>query len=432
MFTKEKASGKYILAGMGIFACMGTIYSWSVFRKPLEDLMGIGATESGWPYILFLCFYALGMPLGGGLIEKFGPRVTTLMGGTILSLAWFASGSADTISTLSLTYGVLGGTGVGLVYGAPLAVAARWFPRKKGLAVGCTLAGFGVSPFVTAPLALQLIERFGVMVTFRIFGIIFFICITGLALFLKFPQADEKQEENSVAAASQSAGILSLLRCWQFYGLWTCYAAGTFSGLMAISVTSPVAQEIIHLGPKAAALTVSSFALFNALGRPLFGFLTDRFGARLSISAVFLLILSASGALLLAESGDVVIYFGAFSLLWLALGGWLAIAPVATADLFGALRYCRNYGFVFTAYGVGALAGGLASGLAKDLFGSYQYAFFATAFLAVMGMLVNLALIPGKASFDQARKNGSARSAPHNRREHANLMNRLLANQRAD
>ena len=397
--VKKLAPFGYILAGMGIFVCMGTIYAWSVFRKPLEELFGIGATESGWPYMLFLCFYALTMPLAGTLIEKLGPRRTTMLGGLILAAGWFASGSAATITSLSITYGVLGGMGVGLIYGVPLAVAARWFPQKKGLAVGVTLAGFGISPFLTAPVALHLIDHYGVLASFRIFGILFFLCISLLASFLKFPAAPSKyQVSTGSSTASDSPGINPMLKSRGFYALWFCYAIGTFSGLMAISVTSPVAQEIILLQPERAAFAVSIFALFNALGRPLFGSMTDRFGTRLTISLSFILILIASAGLLGANAGDVSIYFAAFSLLWLTLGGWLAIAPVSTSNLFGALNYCRNYGFVFTAYGAGALAGGLTSGLAKDYFGSYQYAFFATALLAMIGIAINLIAIPKKSS----------------------------------
>jgi len=394
---KKLAPFGYILAGMAIFVCMGTIYAWSVFRKPLEEAFGIGATESGWPYMLFLCFYALTMPFAGSLIEKSGPRRTTMLGGLILATGWFASGSATTITTLSITYGVLGGIGVGLIYGVPLAVAARWFPQKKGLAVGVTLAGFGVSPFITAPVALYLIDLYGVLATFRIFGVLFFLCISLLASFLKFPEVPSKNQVSTGRATAQdSPGFNPMLKAREFYGLWFCYAIGTFSGLMAISVTSPVAQEIIRLQPERAAFAVSIFALFNALGRPLFGSMTDKFGSRPTISLSFILILIASAALLGAKAGDITIYFAAFSLLWLTLGGWLAIAPVSTSNLFGALNYCRNYGFVFTAYGAGAIAGGLTSGLVKDHFGSYQYAFFATALLAVIGIAINLTIMPKK------------------------------------
>lgn len=393
--SKKYAPYVYIIAGMAIFVCMGTIYSWSVFRNPLEELFGIGATQSGWPYMLFLCFYALAMPFAGGLIERLGPGRTTLIGGAILSAAWFVSGSATGITTLSLTYGVFGGIGVGLIYGAPLAVAARWFPRKKGLAVGLTLAGFGLSPFVTAPVAVRLIESYGVLPTFRIFGVVFFLCITVLSFFLRFPDKPPVgQSAESRAAATADTDTMGMLKTRSFYGLWICYAIGTFAGLMAISVTSPVAQEIIRLKPETAAFAVSAFAVFNALGRPLFGSLTDRFGTRAAIGMSYILITAASMCLLVAGSGDAGIYFVAFSLLWLALGGWLAIAPVSTVNLFGALHYCKNYGFVFTAYGAGALAGGLTSGLIKDHFGSYQYAFYVTAAMALAGIAINLIAIP--------------------------------------
>lgn len=274
---------------------------------------------------------------------------------------------------------------------------------QKGLAVGLTLAGFGLSPFLTAPVAVRLIETYGVLPTFRIFGVMFFLCITALAFFLRFPEKPPVgQSAESRPDATADTDARGMLKTKSFYGLWICYAIGTFAGLMAISVTSPVAQEIIRLEPATAAFAVSAFAVFNALGRPLFGSLTDRFGTRAAIGMSYILITTASICLLVAGSGDAGIYFVAFSLLWLALGGWLAIAPVSTVNLFGALHYCKNYGFVFTAYGAGALAGGLTSGLIKDHFGSYQYAFYVTAAMALAGIAINLVAIPRKARQTEA------------------------------
>ena len=83
----------------------------------------------------------------------------------------------------------------------------------------------------------------------------------------------------------------------------------------------------------------------------------------------------------------------AFAGFWLCLGGWLAIAPAATASFFGMAHYSRNYGTVFFASGLGAILGGLISGHAKDWFGSYTYAFYPTAGLALIVIVIALVLL---------------------------------------
>ncbi|GAB6100617.1 hypothetical protein JCM16358_24960 [Halanaerocella petrolearia] len=177
----------YIPLGLIIFMCMGTVYSWSVFRKPIEESFNIGATESGLPYMLFLVFYAVGMPIAGGFIDKYGPRIMTIVGGLLVSIGWLVSGYTSSITVLTITYGVVAGMGVGIAYGAPMAVAAKWFPDKEGLAVGLTLGGFGLSPFVTAPVANWLVTNYGPFTAFKVLGITFGIIITVLSIPLKFP-----------------------------------------------------------------------------------------------------------------------------------------------------------------------------------------------------------------------------------------------------
>ncbi|MFW6230365.1 MAG: MFS transporter, partial [Halanaerobium sp.] len=126
--TENKSRWLYIPLGLIIFMCMGTIYSWSIFRKPIETAFNIGATESGLPYMFFLVFYALAMPFAGSYMDKYGPRVMTITGGIFISIGWFLSGFTSSITVLTVTYGVIGGMGVGIAYGAPMAVAAKWFP----------------------------------------------------------------------------------------------------------------------------------------------------------------------------------------------------------------------------------------------------------------------------------------------------------------
>ncbi|NLK62745.1 MAG: OFA family MFS transporter [Fusobacteria bacterium] len=374
--------------GIIIFMCLGSVYSWSIFKKPVEEALNLTSTESGLPYVVFLIFYALGMPLSGNFIKKIGPRAITIIGGIFVSLGWFLAGFVNNIVLLVLTYGVMGGIGVGIVYGAPMAVVGEWFPKKRGLAVGLTLGGFGLSPFVTAPLSRRLIETYGVNSTFKIMGIAFFIIIIALSIPLSFPESIKNNNNKYQKGLENAVTLKEVLRNKRFYFLWMTFALGTFTGLMVIGISSPVAEEVIKLSPDYGALAVSIFAIFNGLGRPVFGVLTDKFYSKISGTISYILIIIASIMMLNAKEGMVGLYMISFCIFWFVLGGWLAIAPTAVSNIFGAENYARNYGFLFTAYGVGAIGGGIVSGKIKDIFNSYHYVFIPTLIAGVIGLIL--------------------------------------------
>ncbi len=397
--SRESGSDKrwiYIFLGIIIFICLGTVYSWSVFRKPIEELYNTGATQSGLPYMVFLFSYAVFMPIAGGFIDRYNPKIITIIGGLFVASGWFLSGFVEDINLLTVTYGVIAGAGVGITYGVPIAVAAKWYPDKKGFAVGLTLLGFGLSPFITAPLANYLISLYGLLQTFKVMGIGFAIVITLLALKLKFPSEKQIKENKSGSINKQKSPDIrtkEMLKTSTFYGLWICYIIGTLIGLMAIAITSPVAEEIIKLGPGKAALMLSLFAVFNGGGRPLFGWLTDRYSPKIAASISYILIIIASILMLSVEEGLIIRFSIAFALFWLNLGGWLAIAPAATGIYFGSKYYSKNYGFIFTAYGIGAILGTLISGSLRDILGSYIYVFYPVIAAAVIGVIMSLLLL---------------------------------------
>ena len=168
IFGMEAEKGRWVLIilGMIINLCLGSIYSWSVFVGPLTEYftttMGqtVTANEILLPFSVFLAFFAIAMVLTGGLIEKLGPRNVTIIGGFLTGLGWLLSSFAGSVQRLYLFYGVIAGVGVGIAYGVPVAVAARWFPDRRGLAVGLTLLGFGFSALLTANIAGYLIGAF--------------------------------------------------------------------------------------------------------------------------------------------------------------------------------------------------------------------------------------------------------------------------------
>jgi MFS family permease len=395
----KKGRWIFVFLGLIINICLGSIYSWSVFKKPLEQLFHISATESGLPYMFFLAFFALLMPVSGRFLDKYGPRIITMIGGVMVGIGWILASFSSNIIMLTISYGIIAGGGVGIVYGGPIAVATRWFPDRQGLAVGLTLTGFGLSPFITAPLARNLIDLYGLLRTFSILGMIFLVLLMVLAVPLRFPSVEWKPKEWKQQTAIQNIvnfNTSSMLRTSTFYGLWLCYVFGTLSGLMAIGISSPVGQEIINLDSFTAAFAVSIFAVFNGVGRPLFGWLTNRLSPQYTAIISFVIIFLASIGMLTATQGQVILYLLCFFGFWVTLGGWLAIAPTATAIFYGTKHYAKNYGIMFTAYGVGAILGTLISGRLRDLFGSYIYAFYPTAAFAVIGILISYFLLKKK------------------------------------
>ncbi|MCQ8893540.1 MAG: OFA family MFS transporter [Methanolinea sp.] len=395
--------GRWLLVAIGLVInlCLGTIYSWSVFVGPLTkyfaEMLGQAVTpnEILMPFSVFLAFFAIAMPLTGKYIETLGPRKVTVIGGILTGSGWLLASTVTSVWMLYLVYGIIGGVGVGIAYGVPVAVAARWFPDRRGTAVGLTLLGFGFSAFLTANVAGYLIETAGVMGTFRVFGIAFIVLILLLALPLRFPVQGwrpagwtpppvKKGEETCECDRA------AMVRTPAFYGLWSCYFIGCLAGLMAISIAKPVGTEVgIETG--LATLLVGFFAIFNGGGRPLFGALTDRISPRNTAIVSFVLIATASVALWQAPS--VPVYVVGFALLWGCLGGWLAIAPTATASYFGTCDYPRCYGIVFLAYGAGAIAGPQLAGFIKATTGSYMGVFPYVLVLALLGLTLALVLM---------------------------------------
>lgn len=403
----EKGRWILVLLGLVINLCLGTIYSWSVFVAPLTEYFtrDLGQTVTAGdillPFSVFLAFFAIAMPFTGKYIEQYGPRNITIVGGILTGLGWLLASFATSVPMLYIMYGIIGGIGVGIAYGVPVAVSARWFPDRRGLAVGLTVLGFGFSAFFTANIAGWLIGAYGVMTTFRIFGIAFVILTVLLALPLRFPDAGWTPRGWTAPAPAPGQQVTcefrreQMLRSPSFVGLWLCYFIGCLAGLMAISIAKPVGTDIgIEAG--LAVMLVGVFAIFNGFGRPVFGAVTDRFNPKNAAMLSFVLIGAAS--FLLWQFPGELIYIIAFVMLWGCLGGWLAIAPASTGCYFGTADYPRCYGVVFLAYGAGAIAGPQLAGFIKTSTGSYLGVFPFVAVLAAIGFVIALALLkPPKA-----------------------------------
>jgi len=157
--------------------CIGSAYAWSVFQKPLIEIFGWQTSQASLAFTLNLCLVPFAMIVAGKIQDKNGPQKVTLIGGLIFGLGIILTGFTSSLTVLYLTYGVLGGLGIGTVYACTVANTVKWFPDKRGLAGGLVAAGFGSGAVLFAPLSVSLISKFGVLSTFKILGFVFMVGI---------------------------------------------------------------------------------------------------------------------------------------------------------------------------------------------------------------------------------------------------------------
>lgn len=378
----------FVILGMIMFMCLGTVYSWSVFKTPIEEQYHIDATLSGLPYLAFLLTYTISMVLTGKMVDNINPKIMILIGGILVGTGWILSGIAISFPMIILSYGVIAGAGVGIAYGPPIKVISSWFEEKRGIALGLLLAGFGMSPLITAPITKILINKMDVNTTFIVVGIVFLIVIPILGLYFEKPNKVKEANKDTINNNIDDESIIEVLKTSRFQGLWLCFVIGTSIGLMIIGISSQIGEELFKIDSNTTAILISIFAIFNALGRPLFGWITDKYSPYIAAMISFVLIFIASAILYMTKDYTIVIYIIVLSIFWMNLGAWLSIAPTTIAMYFGEANYSRNYGVLFTAYGIGAVIGTPLAGFVRTEFGSYQYIFLPIMILSVIGIVV--------------------------------------------
>ncbi|MEM2209331.1 MAG: MFS transporter, partial [Nitrososphaerota archaeon] len=284
----------FIISGFIINLCLGAIYAYSIIAVHLMKLfknvygLNVTATEIQLPFIVFLLVFSLTMPMMGKYIEKYGPRKITWLGAIFVGLGWFLVSLASSSLSLVFLYGLIGGLGVGIVYNCPIVTSGKWFPDKRGLAVGLTILGFGFSAAIIGPLIDYLTAIFGIQIALKIFGIFFFIILFIFGSFLRFPSNDWKPKSlESIEKKEKSLSEFTrkeIIKTKSFYGLWITYMIGTLAGLMAIGTSKLIGLEIaanagISESEISAFLTILiiPFSACNGFGRPLFGWITDKF-----------------------------------------------------------------------------------------------------------------------------------------------------------
>jgi MFS family permease len=361
---------------------MGTVYSYSVFRIHIEDKYEIGTLLSGIPYMTSLFFYAFSMMIIGLLIKPNRLRRFVVIGTLLISLGWFISGITHSFVLFTLAYGFLIGTGVGMVYGVPIYMVQKIYPKKSGFITGIILLGFGMSPLITAPLAKVLIDFTSLSTAFLVFSIIFVVIQLPLSfLFILHEYQDFKvmQRDQQIHEKMKP-----------FKRIYFLFVVATTIGLMMIGLSYQIGVTYYHFNATDVTISLTIFAILNGVARPIFGRIMDTKGFRFAAFLSLNLILLASIIGLLNQGEHLILFMISFGLFWFNLGAWLSIVPATIKEFYGIKQYSRKYGFMFTAYGFGAVVGTLVSGFMMDLLGWTTYLYLLIIGLIFVSMFVLL------------------------------------------
>ena len=289
---------------------------------------------------------------------------------------------------------VIAGIGLGMVYpGGTVSNMMRFFPDKMGLVSGLVSAGYGIGPVIWAPLSVTLIAQYGVMVTLKILGIVIFILISILSVFIKTaPEGYRPKGWIPVAKIAQDSAS-TVEKNWKqmlvhplFYPLAITFALGEITGMMIIGHASAIAQEIINMTPAEAAAIVGLLSIAITLGKLGWGWVSDKIGRYLVV--ILLLILGGTGMGLLVMTSRYILVVTVFVVVGLCYGGFLAVMAPLTADLFGSQNLPINFGIMFLTVALAAYIGPFLAAALKEANGDYTQAFMIAAVLNIVGIII--------------------------------------------
>ena len=396
-----KTPNRWVIAIAGVFLqiVLGAVYAWSVFRIPLSKQFGWSISQVTLTFTISIFVLGFAAFFGGLWMNRKGPRVVALTGGTLYGLGVFlTSFSANNLSWLYFSYGVIGGLGLGLGYIVPVAVLVKWFPDRRGLITGIAVGGFGAGALVTAPVATRLIQSVGVLPTFAYLGVAYFIVAIIAASFMQNPPEGWQPEgwTPSAKETSQRAGhdfVLSeALKAWQWWVLWLILFLNTCAGIAVISQEAPIFQELTGVSALAAGGMVGIVSLGNAVGRVFWAWLSDLITRRATFAVMFVLQIFLFWFLpsIAVPSMITMVTF----VILMCYGGGFGTMPAFTADYFGPKNVGPIYGLMLTAWSFASVFGPLYIARMRETAGNYGGALHVIAGVMAISILLPIIVRP--------------------------------------
>src|SRR5438477_2762541 len=390
-----KAGNRWVIAIAGVFLqiALGAVYAWSVFRIPLSKQFGWSISQVTFTFTISIFVLGFAAFFGGLWMNRVGPRTVALTAGTFYGLCVFlASFSANKLWWLYLSYGVIGGIGLGLGYIVPVATLVKWFPDRRGLITGIAVGGFGAGALITAPVATRLIQGVGVLSTFAYLGVAYLVVTIISGSFMQNPPDGWKPEGWSPTASqtSQRAGhdfvLTEALKTWQWYALWLLLFLNTCAGISVISQEAPIFQELTGASAIVAAGMVGLASIGNAVGRVFWAWVSDLITRRATFAVMF--ILQVLLFWFLPSIATVSLMTIVTFVVLMCYGGGFGTMPAFAADYFGSRNVGPIYGLLLTAWGCASAFGPLLIAHMRQVHGSYRGALHIIAGVMAVSILL--------------------------------------------
>ncbi len=370
-------AARWTQLGLGL-VCMMAIsspqYVWTVFTKPLGAALSVSPASLQVTFSLLIVLQTFFSPFQGWLVDKFGPKLLIGVGGVLSGLSWVLASYASSLTTLYLTYGLIGGLGTGIVYVGVVGQVVGWFPDRRGFAAGIVAAGYGMGAIVTTFPIINSLTAVGYQMTLLQFGALFGVIGLLAALGLRPPPA-------SGAATADAPGVTTgtMLRSPIFWLMFLMMTLMSTSGLMVTSQMAAFAGDfgitkatVWGLAALPLALTIDRFT--NGLTRPFFGWVSDQIGRENTMCLAFGLEAVAM-ALWLAARTDPLLFVLLSGVVFFGWGEIFSLFPATLTDTFGTRYATRNYGCLYIAQGIGAIFGGPMASLLHDATGTWTTVF---------------------------------------------------------
>jgi MFS transporter, OFA family, oxalate/formate antiporter len=431
------------LAGVLMQMALGAGYAWSVFRIPLSNLYGWTIPQVTLPFTISWFFLGCTSVLGGLWLTRKGPRVVAIVAalfwGTGVFLASFAD---DRLWWLYLTYGVIGGAGLGMGYIVPVAVLVKWFPERRGLITGLAVGGFGAGPLVAAPVAQWLINRVGVMNTFAYLGIAYAIVAIAAGSFMRNPPEDWKPagwaptESQSAELADHDYALGEALGRWQWWALCLLMSLNTMAGLSIVSQAAPIFQEVGGVSAAAAASLVAIVSIGNGLGRVVWAWISDLITRRGAFVVMFLL--QAVLFFFYQDLSRVALLALVTFVIVMCYGGGYGITPAFAADYFGPQNVGPIFGLMLLPWAFAAAFGPQLFAYLRQTTGDYHLGLRLIAGMLLASTIVPVLVSPprsrrakgertSKGEWEMSQPEPEARSCANPSYWHRRVMTRLAA-----
>jgi MFS family permease len=398
---------------VAIHLCVGSVYAWSVFNKPIEAL------HPAWPkgaaaytFSIAIALLGLSAAFGGTWLERHGPRKAATaaaclfggglaLGGLGVWLGW--------LWLLFLGYGVIGGAGLGLAYVSPVSALVKWFPDRRGMATGMAVLGFGGGALIAAPVKERLIQAYGVAGALWTLAAVYFVVMLVAARALARPPDGWKPDGFVAKAATTGEPELTMpmaVRTRQFWLLWGMLFINISAGISILAQASPMMQDMFKKTSDEAAVMLSVIAGFNAFGRIFWASLSDYVGRR-TVFAIFFAVQAGLFMLIptLAHGGHWHLFQVAVVIVFTMYGGGFATIPAFLADMFGARNVGAVHGVLLTAWSAAGVAGPILITRIREarlatlppggsLVGLYEQTLTIMAVALLVGLVLTLAVRP--------------------------------------